>query len=54
MDYRATLVQLTHLWLEGTPASRQAFDALLTIALRQRGAGEAWSPRGYSMGRGLA
>ena len=52
MDYRATLIQLTHLWLEGTPASRQAFDELLTTALRQRGAGVARSPRGYSMGGG--
>jgi hypothetical protein len=52
MDYRATLLQLTHLWLEGTPASRQAFGELLTSALRQRGGGWARSPGGFSMGGG--
>ena len=52
MDHRATLLQLTHLWLAGTPASRQAFDELLASALRQRGSGWARSPRGFSMGGG--
>lgn len=49
MDYRATILHLAQLWLEGTPASRQAFDELLTVAMRQR---DDWpqSPRGRSMG----
>lgn len=51
MDYRATILQLTHLWLEDTPASRQAFEELLKVAMRQRDQGPL-SPRGYAMGGG--
>lgn len=52
MDFRATVLRLTQLWLEDAPARRQAFDQQLTDALRQRDDGPL-SPRGYSVGGGL-
>ncbi len=51
MDYRATILQLTQLWLEGTRASRQAFDELLMASMPHRGDGPR-SPRGRPMGGG--
>jgi hypothetical protein len=51
MDYRTTLAQLTRTWLEGTPASEQAFHELLSSA-RQQQQPESQSLRDFRMGGG--
>jgi hypothetical protein len=48
LDYRTSLLQLTQLWRDETPESRQAFHVLLTLLERERGSGPR-SAGGHAM-----